>query len=262
MSDLIGTHIVGFLRHRLIFFSFKVQGRVNMTKIPNDARDFGRPNRTSHNGEPAPQSTVSNHHVEWTATTLVSTDGTGAHQSVSTDESSVLSTVTKSDKDITMITTEDTEMTTDKSTESVTEKDTKAVTAGARKAVTAGDRKAVTAGDRKTVTAGDTKAVTAGDTKVVTEGDTKDVTEGDTMTVTTGDTKTFTAGGTKAVTAGDTKAVTEGNTMTLTAGDTKTVTEIFKEYTVMMSSRGEIEYMARMLVAFCFQMGLELVIAT
>ena len=235
---------------------------MNITKIPDDARDLGKPNRTIHNREPAPPSTVTNYHVEWMSTTFVSTDGTGAHQSVFTDESGVLSTVTKSDKGITMITTEDTELTTDKSTESITEGARKAVTAGARKAVTAGDRKTVTAGDTKTVTAGDTKAVTAGDTKDVREGDTKDVTEGDTMTVTTGDTKTFTAGGTKAVTAGDTKAVTEGNTMTQTAGDKKTVTENLKEYTVMMSSRGEIEYMARILVAFCFQMGLELVIAT
>ena len=152
-----------------------------MTKRPDGERDLGRPNKTAHNDKPAPRSTATNHHVEWTSATFVSTGGTSAYQPVSTDDYSMPSTVTESDKDRTTITKEDTQIARDKNTESVTEVET--------------------------------------------------------------------------------NTVTEGETNTVTEGETNAVTENFKEYTVMMSSSDEIEYMSRVLVVFCFQMGLELVIA-
>ena len=91
--------------------------------------------------------------------------------------------------------------------------------------------------------------------------DTTTIMKEDTQTARDKSTESVTEGETNTVTAGDTKTVTTGDTNAFTEGDTKTVTENFKEYTVMMSSSDEMEYMSRVLVVFCFQVGLELVIA-
>ena len=92
-----------------------------MTKIPDDAY-LGRLDKTGHNNELSPQSTLTNYITgwKWTSVAFVTTNGT-RRWLISTDFYDMLSTVTKSDKDRTTIPKEDTKRTFDNTTENITD---------------------------------------------------------------------------------------------------------------------------------------------
>ena len=115
---MIGTQAVIFkyIISSILFIYFFIV--VNITKIPDDAY-LGRLDKTAHNNELSPQSTLTNYITgwKWTSVTFVTTNGT-RRWLISTDFYDMLSTV---NKDRTTIPTEDTKRTFDNTTENITD---------------------------------------------------------------------------------------------------------------------------------------------